>query len=74
MKNAKPPVLLTPGVIADELGQPIHRVLHVLKTRPHIQPRARAGTLRLYNRAAVALIEQELNGIDERRTAVRHDA
>jgi hypothetical protein len=61
------PNLITPGVIAKELSQPLHRVLHVLATRPHIQPAARAGTLRLYDRRAVALVRQELNAIDARR-------
>jgi hypothetical protein len=46
--NALPaPRLITPGVIAIEVGTPLHRVLHVLRTRAHIRPTARAGTLRL---------------------------
>jgi hypothetical protein len=61
------PHLITPGVIAKELSQPLHRVVHVLATRPHIRPSARAGTLRLYDRRAVALVRQELNAIDARR-------
>jgi hypothetical protein len=62
-----PPKLITAGVIAGELSQPLHRVLRVLATRPHIRPSARAGTLRLYDRRAVALVRQELNAIDARR-------
>jgi hypothetical protein len=54
-------------VIAAELGQPLHRVLHILATRRHIRPAARAGTLRLYDRRAVAMIRHELNAIDARR-------
>jgi hypothetical protein len=61
------PRLITPGVIAAEVGQPLHRVLRVLATRPHIQPLARAGTLRLYDRRAVAMVRHELNAIDARR-------
>jgi hypothetical protein len=61
------PRLITPGVIATELGQPLHRVLHVLATRPHICPSARAGTLRLYDRQAVAMVRRELEEIDARR-------
>jgi hypothetical protein len=61
------PRLITPGVIASELGQPLHRVLRVLATRPHIRPLARAGTLRLYDRRAVAMVRHELNAIDARR-------
>jgi hypothetical protein len=62
------PKLLTPGVIAAELGAPIHRVTHVLATRRHIRPTARAGTLRLYDRAAIIAVRDELHAIDARRT------
>jgi len=62
-----PPKLITPGVIARELREPLHRVLHVLATRKHITPSARAGTLRLYDRRAVAMVGDELNEIDARR-------
>jgi hypothetical protein len=61
------PRLITVGIIAAQLGEPLHRVLHVLATRPHIRPAARAGTLRLYNRKAVAMVRHELNAIDARR-------
>jgi hypothetical protein len=61
------PKLITPGVIAAELGVPLHRVLHVLATRQHIRPSARAGTLRLYDQRAVAMVRHELNAIDARR-------
>jgi hypothetical protein len=61
------PTLITPGVIASELGVPLHRVLHVLRTRAHIKPSARAGTLRLFDRHAVAMVRHELNAIDARR-------
>lgn len=61
------PRLLTPGVIAAELKVPLHRVLHVLATRLHIRPAARAGTLRLYERDAIAQIRHELSAIDARR-------
>ncbi len=59
--------LRTPGVLAAELGVPLHRVEYVLQSRPHIQPSARAGRLRLYDREALALIRHELNAIDARR-------
>lgn len=59
--------LLTPGRIAQELGDRLRRVQYVLATRPHIRCRARAGTLRLYDRRAVAQIRHELNAIDARR-------
>ena len=62
-----PPNLLTPGRIAAELGTPLHRVLNVLRTRPHIRPAARAGTLRLYRADSVAMVRHELTAIDARR-------
>lgn len=58
------PTLRTPGVIARELGIPLHRVLYVLRTRRHILPSARAGRLRLYDRDAVAMVRHTLNSID----------
>ena len=59
--------LLTTGRIAAILGVSLHRVVHVLGTREHIRPVARAGTLRLYRRTDVPLIRHELNAIDARR-------
>ena len=76
MMTKPPPRLITPGVIAAEVKAPLHRVLHILATRPHIQPAARAGTLRLYDRAAVAMVRHELSAIDARRhdrKGVGHD-
>ncbi|MCC6581442.1 MAG: hypothetical protein IT440_13475 [Phycisphaeraceae bacterium] len=62
-----PPRLLTPGRIAERLAVPLHRVLHVLRTRRHIAPAARAGVLRLYHADTVAHVRHELNAIDARR-------
>jgi hypothetical protein len=59
--------LTTPGRIADLLGVRLHRVQHILRTRPHIRPSARAGTLRLYDQEAVAQVRHEINKIDARR-------
>lgn len=69
------PSLLTPGRIAAEIGVPLHRVLHVLRTREHIAPSARAGTLRLYDLDTVAQVRHELHAIDARRgpRGVAHD-
>jgi hypothetical protein len=64
---AATPQLITPGVIATGLRVPLHRVLHVLATRPFIRPSARAGTIRLYDKRAVAMVRHELNAIDARR-------
>lgn len=65
------PALRTPGVIATALGEPLHRIVYVLRTRPHIRPAATAGRLRLYDAEAVAMIRQALNGIDARKGAGR---
>ena len=63
------PRLRTPGRIAQQLGVPLHRVQHILATRAHIQPAALAGTIRLYDAAALAQIRHELNAQDARRSA-----
>lgn len=67
MSKVSEPRLLSPGVIARELKVPLHRVVNVLDTRPHIRPLARAGIIRLYDREAVAMVRHELNAIDARR-------
>ncbi len=65
--STSPPTLITPGVIASELGQPMHRVLRVLATRPAIRPAALAGRVRLYDRRAIEQVRRELAAIDRRR-------
>ena len=67
MGTSTVPSLLTPGRIAAQLGVTLPRVVYILATRPHISPAARAGTIRLFDRAAVAKIRYELNLIDARR-------
>ena len=64
MTLQKLPRLRTPGVIADEIGEPLGRVLYVLRTRAHIKPSAIAGRLRLYDRRTVAMVRHEINAID----------
>lgn len=75
---APPPTLITAGVIAERLRVPLHRVQHVLTSRPHIQPVARVGTLRVYDRQAIAMVRHELTAMDARRadreSEVQHDA
>jgi len=66
--------LLTPGRIAKLLCVRLSRVVYILATRRHIRPRARAGTLRLYDRNAVAMVRHELNAIDARRDARRNES
>lgn len=67
MKDDKPPKLITPGVIADELGVPIHRVTHILNTRPEIQPSAIAGNIRLYDRKTIEMVKNEIGSIDSKK-------
>lgn len=64
--NACEPQLLTPRRIAKKLNIPLHRVLHVLRTREHIRPTARLGKIRVFNHAALAMIRHELHAIDAR--------
>ncbi len=62
------PVLITAGIIARETGASLGRVVYILRARPHIRPKARAGTLRLYDRQAIAQVRHELNAIEARRS------
>ena len=64
MANTNPPRLRTPGVIAEEIGVTLTRVLYVLRTRPQIQPTALAGRLRLYDHLAVSEVRRELDAIE----------
>ena len=62
------PQLRTPGVIADELGAPLSRVLYVLRKRNQdIKPIGRAGVLRLYDLTAVEAVRNELDAMDQRQ-------
>ena len=62
------PQLRTPGVIAEELGVPLSRVLYVLQKRSQaIRPIGHAGVLRLYDRAAVETVRSELQAMDQRQ-------
>ena len=69
MKTTDEPRLLTPGVLAERLGVPLHRVTYILGTRPHIRPAARAGTLRLYDAQVVEAVRAELDRITQRKGA-----
>lgn len=59
--------LLTVGRLARLLNVPLHRVLHLLRTREHIRPAATAGIIRLFDRRALAMLRHELNAQDARR-------
>lgn len=58
--------LNTVGVLAAKLGQPIHRIEYLLRTRKHIAPVAIAGRSRLYPEKTIAQLRHELNAIDAR--------
>ena len=67
MDKTNPPRLITSGVMAQNLNVPLHRVLRILRTRPHIVPAAYAGNVRLYDAAAIVTVRQELAAVDARR-------
>jgi hypothetical protein len=60
------PQLRTPGVIAEELGVPLSRVLYVLR-KYNVWPIGRAGVLRLYDRSAVDAVRNALRAMDQRQ-------
>jgi len=66
MQSKRPPALNTVGKVSQQLGVPLHRLQYVLRSRPHIQPTATAGRLRLFDEQAVRSIEAELRKIDRR--------
>ncbi len=59
--------LVTPGQIARQLNEPLHRIRHVLDTRAGITPVRRIGIVRTYAGGAVDLVRSELRAIDDRR-------
>ena len=61
------PKLATIGEVARLLNVPRHRIEYVLRSRPHITPRATAGGARCFDDQAIAMIGYELNLIDARK-------
>ena len=59
--------LMTLGELARKLGEPTHRVQHVVRTRSHIRPVGRAGILRLISFDALEQVRTELAQIDAKR-------
>ena len=53
----------TVGEIARRLGEPIHRIEYVIRSRD-IQPSCRAGNVRVFSDADVELIASVLSRID----------
>ena len=61
------PVVPTVGEIARRLGEPVHRIEYVIRTR-QILPNGRAGNVRIFTDADVSDIAAELRRIDEQRS------
>lgn len=57
------PAMPTVGEIARLLGEPIHRIEYVIRSRS-IEPKGRAGNVRIFSEADVARIAHELRCID----------
>jgi hypothetical protein len=54
---------LTVGEIANRLGEPLHRVQYVLRTRWQLRPACRVGNARVYNESDLQFIAGELRRI-----------
>jgi hypothetical protein len=59
-------VMPTVGEIASRLGQPLHRIEYVIRSR-HVRPTGRAGNSRVFTEEDVAQIAAELSAIDRRK-------
>lgn len=59
--------LATLGEVARLLNVPPHRIEYILRSRPHIRPRALAAGARCFDDDALAQIRHELNAIDAKR-------
>jgi len=51
--------LRTPGQIAEECGEPVHRVLYAIRSR-NIEPDGRAGIIRLFGPSKIRTIKKAL--------------
>ena len=60
--------LNTVGLLAEKLGQPVHRVEYVIRTRSHINHVAVAGRTRLFDDGAARQLRHEFNAIDARKS------
>jgi hypothetical protein len=56
-------VSLTVGEMARRLDQPVHRITYIVRSR-NIQPASRAGALRVFTEADLAVVAEAL-GIQE---------
>ena len=62
-------VVPTIGAIANRLGEPVHRIEYIIKTRS-IQPVGRAGNCRVFSEDDVAFIAAEIRRIDSEKGEV----
>lgn len=60
------PAAPTVGEIARRLGEPVHRIEYVIRTR-EIKPVSRAGHAGIYSEGDVQYIASELRRIDEEK-------
>jgi hypothetical protein len=65
--------LPTVGEIARRLGESLHRIEYVIRSR-NIQPASRAGHVRIFTESDVAHIADELRVIDARQQDADADA
>jgi DNA-binding transcriptional MerR regulator len=56
-------LLPTIGIIAEQLGEPVHRIEYVIRSR-NIQPSGRAGNARVFTDGDIERIASELRRID----------
>ena len=66
MPNSVPIVQPTVGEIARRIGQPLHRVEYLIRSR-NIQPTGIAGNVRVFSDEDVERIASELRRIDAER-------
>jgi hypothetical protein len=64
--NPKTTIVPTVGEIARRLGESLHRIEYVIRSR-RIQPASRAGQVRIFPETAVAYIADELLLIDAKK-------
>jgi DNA-binding transcriptional MerR regulator len=55
--------LPTIGTIADRLGEPVHRIEYVIRSR-NIQPSGRAGNVRVFTEGDIERVASELRRIE----------
>jgi hypothetical protein len=64
--TTKTEAMPTIGEIARRLGQPVHRIAYVIRSR-NIEPLATAGNSRVFSEASVEHIASELRRIESDR-------